>query len=538
MATRSRRRRPRTDPPAIVRAPQVPFELFGGSAPAWVRSLLEEVSDSYDARVSPDTARTYAEGWTDYQNFVAALRADGVDAPDVPADPADSRYLLTIAMWLQWSLTSRPVGYRGRDGTFVVHRYGVRWSTMQTRLAGVVDHLGELGVPNPRTNTTFRRICVGLARKYASRPQRVSPLTAGELRAVIDATHRALGVVAPVRWRDEALICLVHAGVAAARLAKLHWEQRRDRPDGTVAFVAGSVTVALTARPGDPLCPVAAIAAWAACLGGPAAGPVFPTPEPDGTFASVGESSRGSCKQSLVIRVRNLASRAGLSTAASLSLPDLSAEPAARAVLGACSAEPAVDVRDRCILTLGLTAGSRRRNLAEFTVGDAPITGGRLRLRFVRSKTDPDGRQARDVVIRPVGGRYCPVGLLEAWLACYARLLGRPLQPTDPLFPKLHRSGRLLSDEAGDPMPLLRPAFADIVEARAEAAGLVGRFRSHSLRRGLATTLARRGMAIQDIARRGGWKTLDVVLAYIEEADLESLDVAGELGLTGEEAAG
>ncbi len=80
-------------------------------------------------------------------------------------------------------------------------------------------------------------------------------------------------------------------------------------------------------------------------------------------------------------------------------------------------------------------------------------------------------------------------------------------------------------------MRLSRQAIAEIVAKRAARADLPGRYRSHSLRRGMATSAHRNGMQIQDIARLGRWKTLDSVLIYIEETDRFTEDIAGLLGL-------
>ncbi|MDA8075866.1 MAG: tyrosine-type recombinase/integrase [Actinomycetota bacterium] len=175
---------------------------------------------------------------------------------------------------------------------------------------------------------------------------------------------------------------------------------------------------------------------------------------------------------------------------------------------------------------MGLAAASRRRNLSEFDVADATMTSEGLLLEFRRTKTEP-----RTVDLREVGGRYCPVVNLREWLACYEELAGRPLLGRDPLFPRLDRHGNLQLDADGAHARLSRAAFSDIVRRRAEQAGLVGRYRSHSLRRRFATTLARKKVPLEKIARRGGWKSLDVVWGYIEEAGWFEEDWSCALGL-------
>jgi integrase len=120
---------------------------------------------------------------------------------------------------------------------------------------------------------------------------------------------------------------------------------------------------------------------------------------------------------------------------------------------------------------------------------------------------------------------------LRGWLACYEALAGRPLLGSDPLYPRIDRHGNLKLDADGAPARLGRAAFSEIVRRRSEQAGLVGRFRSHSLRRGFATTLARNKVPIEKIAKRGGWRSLDVVWGYIEEAGWFEEDWSVALGL-------
>jgi integrase len=57
-----------------------------------------------------------------------------------------------------------------------------------------------------------------------------------------------------------------------------------------------------------------------------------------------------------------------------------------------------------------------------------------------------------------------------------------------------------------------------LVERIADAAGLQGRWRGHSLRRGFATASFRAGHSMVRLARRGGWADNSTALhRYLEE---------------------
>lgn len=500
-----------------------------------IAELKAGVESAYSNHVSAATRDTYEEGWRDYLRFVDVLRQQGVDAPIEPEHTGDTRHLATLAMWLVWCVKHREVIFRKKNGEERVRQVGLKWSTVTTRLAAVVKALEERGVANPRANVTFSRIVDGLAREHTQPPTKVAALTGDRLRVVIDATARE-DVLA---LRDHALVTLVLAGVPAARLPKLRWEQLIG---GDIEWRVASPRHPLVLRGREDLpdlCPIRALARWRQSgLGGVRNGPVFPSLETDGRVKVRPDGSVVfSSKQALVDRAQSLAQAAGGQVPESRSLPLLDDSLAMRMV-EVLRRPPLIVARDRCVLALGLSVGSRRRNLAEFVVGDVDFESRGMLVTFRRSKTDPYGAHPRVADISRVGGPYCPVSLTEEWLYRYAEAIGRPLRPEDPLFCRLDSWGNVVFEGAvaklgapRTPKPLSRPGFADIVCRRAVEAGLVGRYRSHSLRRGLATGLAKKKLPLHEIAKAGGWKSLDIVFGYIEEADRFETSIATLLGL-------
>jgi Phage integrase family len=110
-----------------------------------------------------------------------------------------------------------------------------------------------------------------------------------------------------------------------------------------------------------------------------------------------------------------------------------------------------------------------------------------------RSKTDRDGAGATVAVSLGEEEATCPVRALRRWLETAAVSEGR-------VFRRIDRHGH--------PGPTLSDrALAEIVAARAAAAGLEGDFAGHSLRAGFATAAARAGRSEAAIMRHGRWKS-------------------------------
>jgi integrase len=157
--------------------------------------------------------------------------------------------------------------------------------------------------------------------------------------------------------------------------------------------------------------------------------------------------------------------------------------------------------RDRALLLVGWTAALRRSELVALEVGDLSFEAEGVVLTIRRSKTDREGAGATVAV--PLGEEEatCPVGALRRWLEAAPVSEGR-------LFRRIDRHGHLgpaLSDRA----------LAEIVAARAAAAGLEGDFAGHSLRAGFATAAARAGRSEAAIMRYGRWKSVQIARRYM-----------------------
>lgn len=199
----------------------------------------------------------------------------------------------------------------------------------------------------------------------------------------------------------------------------------------------------------------------------------------------------------------------GRGPANALRLEDLHAAVAA---LARVRQEPARTraLRDRALLLIGYLGGLRRAELSALNVDDLTTSPEGLSVRVRGAKTTraeitradlPRGRHAT----------FCPVAAWEDW-----RQAAPPTLPgvDAPAFHAVTRSGRPLPERIGEDQigRTLRRALA--------LGGIEdpSRYSAHSLRAGLATELAEKGVPIPQIANAGRWESLDTVLRYARRA--------------------
>jgi site-specific recombinase XerD len=163
-------------------------------------------------------------------------------------------------------------------------------------------------------------------------------------------------------------------------------------------------------------------------------------------------------------------------------------------------------LRDRALLLLGFAAALRRSELVALDVADLEETDEGFRVTIRRSKTDQEGVGATIAVIR--GGAWCPVRAVNAWLDAAGITEGAIFRPI--------RKGGKVRDQRLSPQ-----AVCELVKQHAAAIGLdATTFGAHSLRSGFPTSAARRGASIfkmRDVSRH---KSLDVLQAYVRDADM------------------
>ncbi|WP_199273059.1 tyrosine-type recombinase/integrase [Streptomyces broussonetiae] len=155
--------------------------------------------------------------------------------------------------------------------------------------------------------------------------------------------------------------------------------------------------------------------------------------------------------------------------------------------------------RDAALLVLGYAAAARVSELVTLDLEDLVETEEGIEARIYRRKL-----QFTETAL-PYGSSSvtCPVRTFRAVREAMATV-----GPTQgPLFVRIDRHGRIAPPLVREGKPIGDPsgrvtaeAAADVVERAAAAAGLTGRWRGHSLRRGFATAARRAG---HDLVRLG-----------------------------------
>ena len=157
--------------------------------------------------------------------------------------------------------------------------------------------------------------------------------------------------------------------------------------------------------------------------------------------------------------------------------------------------------RDRLMLQLGYETLRRRSELVKFRFRDLARTpAGTDRIRVVRSKTDPFG-QGLQLPVSPT-----LVALIHQWQAQIG-------SQTEFIVPTIHGDGAVLNE------PIADAQVNKILRARQEAAGLALEppLSGHSFRVGGALDLLKRGVPMEKIMLRGGWKSESTALRYLRE---------------------
>jgi len=178
-----------------------------------------------------------------------------------------------------------------------------------------------------------------------------------------------------------------------------------------------------------------------------------------------------------------------------------------------------INIRDRALILIGFAGAFRRSELVSVEIDDIEFNREGLTIMLKHSKTDTEGQGYKKGI--PYGSHpdTCPVRSLQDWLQA-AQIT------TGPLFRRVNRHGQVgmaaLSDQS----------VALIVKKLVKAAGLdEKKYSGHSLRSGLITTAANRGVDERSIMKQSGHKSLTVMRSYIQDATLFKNNAATHVGL-------
>lgn len=435
-----------------------------------------------------NTKASYQQHWATFERFCTALGISSAPpvGPEIVA--------LFVAFLTVYRRTDRSTGERVETGRPLTHGY------LRQAVAAIGYRHTLAGLPDPTGDPTVTVLLEGYGKTYGTASGSKDPLRVDQLGAVC----LALSQPGATSARDLALCLLAtdpFPGLGPGQLASLnranvHLPQRPLDP-----------LVLLTPRRGGPslhpveiwphtprsICPIAAMTDLFADL--PPAGPVFAREGGRLTLDGV------------VWIITTLVRRAGIQPASvDRRLPRLTADQ--RLALAASIGHPAdSDVRDRAIITALYWGCFRGEELAGTRRHQLHFVDQGIEWTLPRAKNDQHGRGALRGVPRHPDPWICPVTALTDWTDRLQGLLGRPLQPSDPLFPSLSRPGAYST-------PLSRESISDIVKAAASRAGITGDFGSHSPRAGFATDALDDGVPREQVQTYGGWKNNNSLDSY------------------------
>ena len=178
-----------------------------------------------------------------------------------------------------------------------------------------------------------------------------------------------------------------------------------------------------------------------------------------------------------------------------------------------------IGARDRALLLVGFAGALRRSELVGLDVEDLEFTDEGLVITIKRSKVDQEGEG------RPVGIPYgsnpatCPIRTLKKWMTIGGIIRG-------PLFRPVTRHWTVSLTRLGT------RAVGVVVKKAVKAIGLDAKgYSGHSLRAGLATEAAAKGVAEGDIMRQTGHKSAMTLRKYIRPETLWINNAAAGVGL-------
>lgn len=344
------------------------------------------------------------------------------------------------------------------------------------------------GLSNPATDEVLRFIKHGYAHVQGRNPARADPILRALLLQLVDTTH-APTVLAR---RTAAMLLLLtddEEQLGPRRLERfcswnqLEWPKTDDGPALlTLEYEGGPDRVEIVRHDDPRLDPVQALRDLYEWSEG--TDPVFPNPK--GKPIGAGGISRAGdqwCAVAGVVRAKG-----------HWAVGDENRER----LMSCVFAQTDIQVRDRCQFCVQWFGANRRSEVAAYRWRDIHAVEddtSLLKFEVTRSKRDRKGDgQVRLIAAQPEP-RIDPHRVIAEWKARSEVILGRPVRPSDPVLFRLDRN----AGPRSDPKPMSGDAINNRVKAAVAAAGLQGRYTSHSMRGGCATNAFLDGFEMEEV---------------------------------------
>lgn len=179
-----------------------------------------------------------------------------------------------------------------------------------------------------------------------------------------------------------------------------------------------------------------------------------------------------------------------------------------RQMVSCTDPKSAKGARNRAVLLVGFLGAMRRSEISELDLADVTFEDDGMVIMVRRSKTDQEARGRRIYVPLTRHPETCAVRALQAWID------GHRGKAAGPLFMSLRRGG---PNPVNERFRMQGRVVDQIVKEYAAKAGAPHAYSAHSLRSGLATAAARRGVNVRTIMKQTGHRSLDSVEHYIQD---------------------
>lgn len=379
------------------------------------------------------------------------------------------------------------------------------FSLIVSALAAEAENAGAMWTPT----AGFRRWRQGMVAQLSEDHEvsKARPLRIAELRTIC---QHLVDTIAPDVVRDAAVVELFACGLSAAEIASLTRGSIQGS-EGLVEVLARGALHTLSATGAG------AVRAYTDMRAGIAA---------DDLLFELTPSNRRAHVRKILMRLARAVGRHGWKPTAGL---DDAMARSMRAALGSgvLGRGEVKAARDRALLLVGWGAALRRSEIAALKIRHVTVTDDGLRVLVAKSKSDQLGR---GVLLGITAGAHRPTDPRSAVMEWMHILSTSGCGPDDSLWPALDRLGRPTG-------PSISGAdVSDIVRAAVVAAGIETEegakpYSGHSLRRGFMTTAAEAGVPPLEIQRQSRHKSLAMVAAYTDEANLIQQSITSMLGL-------
>ena len=191
--------------------------------------------------------------------------------------------------------------------------------------------------------------------------------------------------------------------------------------------------------------------------------------------------------------------------------------------------ESVTDVRNTLIIVLAYFAFLRVDELRHVQKQHLTVSESHVEISIPRSKCD-QLRQGNTVLIARLGGKYCPVQLLEVYLKLTEKSTKVNDIESTLLFRRIQIKKTIPTLTDKD-LPMSYSCIRDIIKRKATQLGLDEKlFGTHSMRAGGATTAANSLVGDRLFQKHGRWATSSSKNRYVKDSEKQRLEVSKAIG--------